>query len=137
MTRTYHDVKAVTDLLSEKEKDLELAARIGQTLLSKNQTLSEQKDALEERLAEALEEVRFELADVRVMGSYRVVSGGPLLGVLCTLLSFGGHFRSNPVMSNHKHKNLVCWRDVWCQQLLCTGVGRKKTICRKQNFVFL
>jgi len=30
MTKTYHDVDAVTRLLQEKEKDLELAAKIGQ-----------------------------------------------------------------------------------------------------------
>jgi trafficking kinesin-binding protein 1 len=32
MTKTYHDVDAVTRLLQEKEKDLELAAKIGQVL---------------------------------------------------------------------------------------------------------
>ena len=30
MTKTYHDIDAVTRLLQEKEKDLELAAKIGQ-----------------------------------------------------------------------------------------------------------
>ena len=36
MTKTYHDVEAVTRLLEEKEKDLELAAKIGQELLERN-----------------------------------------------------------------------------------------------------
>ncbi len=36
MTRTYHDLEAVTRLLEEKEKDLELAAKIGQELLERN-----------------------------------------------------------------------------------------------------
>ena len=36
MTRTYHDVEAVTRLLQEKETDLELAAKIGQELLDRN-----------------------------------------------------------------------------------------------------
>ena len=34
--RTYHDVEAVTRLLEEKERDLELAAHIGQELLQRN-----------------------------------------------------------------------------------------------------
>jgi trafficking kinesin-binding protein 1 len=34
MTKTYHDIDAVTRLLQEKEKDLELAAKIGQVSLA-------------------------------------------------------------------------------------------------------
>lgn len=34
----------------QKERDLELAAKIGQTLLTKNQELSEKNDVLEEQL---------------------------------------------------------------------------------------
>lgn len=41
MTKTYHDVEAVTRLLEEKEKDLELAAKIGQELLERNRFLEE------------------------------------------------------------------------------------------------
>ncbi|XP_076459433.1 trafficking kinesin-binding protein 1-like isoform X2 [Babylonia areolata] len=51
MTRTCNDIETVTSLLEEKERDLELAARIGQTLLSKNQDLSSRKEALEEQLS--------------------------------------------------------------------------------------
>ncbi|XP_076822608.1 trafficking kinesin-binding protein 1-like isoform X2 [Clavelina lepadiformis] len=56
MTRTYHDIEAVVQLLEEKEKDLELAARIGQTLLTKNKEVAFQNDLLEEKLTHALEE---------------------------------------------------------------------------------
>ncbi|XP_056268798.1 trafficking kinesin-binding protein 1-like isoform X2 [Pseudoliparis swirei] len=57
MTKTYSDIDAVTHLLEEKERDLELAARIGQSLLKKNRRLTEQNDYLEERVAQITEEV--------------------------------------------------------------------------------
>ena len=41
----------------QKERDLELAARIGQTLLEKNKELAEQNEILEEQVAEANEGV--------------------------------------------------------------------------------
>ena len=42
MSQTYYDVDALESLLEERERDLELAARIGQTLLAKNRELVEQ-----------------------------------------------------------------------------------------------
>ncbi|XP_059177188.1 trafficking kinesin-binding protein 1-like isoform X3 [Physella acuta] len=57
MTKTYNDIEAVTRLLEEKERDLELAARIGQTLLSKNKELSSRSETLEEQLTLANERV--------------------------------------------------------------------------------
>ncbi|GFO01497.1 trafficking kinesin-binding protein 1 [Plakobranchus ocellatus] len=57
MTKTYNDIEAVTRLLEEKERDLELAARIGQTLLSKNKELSSRAECLEEQLGQATERV--------------------------------------------------------------------------------
>ncbi|XP_061578733.1 trafficking kinesin-binding protein 1 isoform X6 [Cololabis saira] len=57
VTKTYHDIKAVTHLLEEKERDLELAARIGQSLLKKNQELTERNEMLDERLETAKEEI--------------------------------------------------------------------------------
>ncbi|XP_056141594.1 trafficking kinesin-binding protein 1 isoform X1 [Lampris incognitus] len=57
MTRTYNDIDAVTRLLEEKERDLELAARIGQSLLKKNKTLSEKNELLEEQVEHIREEV--------------------------------------------------------------------------------
>ncbi|XP_048406822.2 trafficking kinesin-binding protein 1 isoform X5 [Stegostoma tigrinum] len=57
MTKTYNDIDAVTRLLEEKERDLELAARIGQSLLKKNRTLTERNGHLEEQVEHAREEV--------------------------------------------------------------------------------
>uniref|UniRef100_A0AAX7U6V2 Trafficking protein, kinesin binding 1 n=1 Tax=Astatotilapia calliptera TaxID=8154 RepID=A0AAX7U6V2_ASTCA len=57
MTKTYNDIDAVTRLLEEKERDLELAAKIGQSLLKKNRTLTEQKEYLEEQVGQITEEV--------------------------------------------------------------------------------
>ncbi|XP_056618049.1 trafficking kinesin-binding protein 1 isoform X1 [Triplophysa dalaica] len=57
MTKTYNDIDAVTRLLEEKERDLELAARIGQSLLKKNKTLSERNSFLEEQVEHIREEV--------------------------------------------------------------------------------
>ncbi|KAK1895099.1 Trafficking kinesin-binding protein 1 [Dissostichus eleginoides] len=61
MTKTYSDIDAVTRLLEEKERDLELAARIGQSLLKKNKTLSERNELLEEQV----EHIREEVSQVR------------------------------------------------------------------------
>ena len=41
----------------QKERDLELAARIGQSLLKKNKTLSERNELLEEQVEHIREEV--------------------------------------------------------------------------------
>ncbi|KAM6959155.1 trafficking kinesin-binding protein 1 isoform 2-T2 [Aplochiton taeniatus] len=57
MTKTYNDIDAVTRLLEEKERDLELAARIGQSLLKKNRTLTERNEYLEEQVGQIAEEV--------------------------------------------------------------------------------
>ncbi|XP_056330633.1 trafficking kinesin-binding protein 1 isoform X6 [Danio aesculapii] len=57
MTKTYNDIDAVTRLLEEKERDLELAARIGQSLLKKNKSLTERNTFLEEQLEHIREEV--------------------------------------------------------------------------------
>uniref|UniRef100_A0A3B3YE84 Uncharacterized protein n=1 Tax=Poecilia mexicana TaxID=48701 RepID=A0A3B3YE84_9TELE len=56
VTKTYHDIKAVTHLLEEKERDLELAARIGQSLLKQNQELTSRNETLDEQLEIAKEE---------------------------------------------------------------------------------
>ncbi|XP_037619333.1 trafficking kinesin-binding protein 1, partial [Sebastes umbrosus] len=57
VTKTYHDIKAVTHLLEEKERDLELAARIGQSLLKQNQEITERNEMLDEQLEIAKEEI--------------------------------------------------------------------------------
>ncbi|CAD5122703.1 DgyrCDS11111 [Dimorphilus gyrociliatus] len=55
MTKTYNDIDAVTHLLEEKEKDLELAARIGQSLLERNKQLESLSENLECQLEDATE----------------------------------------------------------------------------------
>nr|XP_050846559.1 trafficking kinesin-binding protein milt isoform X3 [Vespula vulgaris] len=57
MTKTYNDIEAVTRLLEEKEKDLELTARIGKELLTHNQKLESTVNALEADLKEANEKI--------------------------------------------------------------------------------
>ncbi|XP_026219909.1 trafficking kinesin-binding protein 2 isoform X1 [Anabas testudineus] len=57
MTKTYNDVEVVTHLLAERDRDLELAARIGQSLLQRNNLLQERNEALEDQLAQALDQV--------------------------------------------------------------------------------
>ena len=64
MTKTYHDVEAVTRLLEEKEKDLELAAKIGQELLERNRFLDDRVAALEAQIGasnELMTQLRHEL----------------------------------------------------------------------------
>lgn len=65
VTKTYHDIEAVTHLLEEKERDLELAARIGQSLLKQNRDLTSRNEILDEQMEIAKEEIaqlRHELA---------------------------------------------------------------------------
>nr|XP_057908526.1 trafficking kinesin-binding protein 2 isoform X1 [Doryrhamphus excisus] len=57
MTKTYNDIEVVTHLLAERDRDLELAARIGQSLLQRNHLLQERNEAVEEQLAQALDQV--------------------------------------------------------------------------------
>lgn len=57
MTKTYNDIDMVTHLLAERDRDLELAARIGQALLKRNHVLTEQNEALEEQLGQAFDQV--------------------------------------------------------------------------------
>ncbi|KAG8446691.1 hypothetical protein GDO86_014228 [Hymenochirus boettgeri] len=57
VTKTFRDIEAVTSLLEEKERDLELAAHIGQSLLKQNKELTERNQLLEEQLDAAKEEV--------------------------------------------------------------------------------
>ncbi|XP_052346459.1 trafficking kinesin-binding protein 1-like isoform X2 [Oncorhynchus keta] len=57
VTKTYHDIEAVTHLLEEKERDLELAARIGQSLLKQNRDLTARNELMDEQLEIATEEI--------------------------------------------------------------------------------
>ncbi|KRF98373.1 uncharacterized protein Dwil_GK15273, isoform B [Drosophila willistoni] len=53
MTRAYDDIEAVTRLLEEKEKDLELTVQIGQDLLKQNNALELRVSHLEAELKES------------------------------------------------------------------------------------
>ncbi|XP_060113095.1 trafficking kinesin-binding protein 2 [Heteronotia binoei] len=55
--KSCNDVEVVTHLLAERDRDLELAARIGQALLKRNHMLAEQNEALEEQLGQAFDKV--------------------------------------------------------------------------------
>ncbi|KAF5892238.1 trafficking kinesin-binding protein 2-like isoform X5, partial [Clarias magur] len=57
MTKTYNDIEVVTHLLAERDRDLELAARIGQSLLHRNHVLQERNESLEEQLTQTLDQV--------------------------------------------------------------------------------
>ena len=64
MTKTYYDIEAVTKLLDEKEKDLELAATIGKQLLEKDQQLELKIELLESELdktSEMVNQLRHEI----------------------------------------------------------------------------
>lgn len=63
--------------LSQKERDLELAARIGQSLLKKNKTLTERNELLEEQVEHIREEVRADAKAVPQVWSEAVTSQGP------------------------------------------------------------
>lgn len=54
-------------LFLQKERDLELAARIGQSLLKKNKALSERNELLEEQVEHIREEVWMKMAAVCLM----------------------------------------------------------------------
>ncbi|XP_071943216.1 trafficking kinesin-binding protein 1-like isoform X2 [Antedon mediterranea] len=56
MKKTYNDVDAVTKLLDEKEKDLELAAKIGQNLLLQNKSLEDKLNLTDEQLTLATDQ---------------------------------------------------------------------------------
>ncbi|XP_075050433.1 trafficking kinesin-binding protein 2-like [Mixophyes fleayi] len=58
MSRSYNDTDMLSHLLTERDRDLELAARIGQALLKRNHILTEQNESLEEQLTQALDHER-------------------------------------------------------------------------------
>lgn len=55
MTRAYDDIEAVTRLLEEKEKDLELTVQIGKELLTQNTRLENRVTDLESEVKTANE----------------------------------------------------------------------------------
>lgn len=57
MTRTYNDSEALTRLLEEKERDLELAAHIGKSLLDEKKELQQRVEELEADLTQCQDTV--------------------------------------------------------------------------------
>ncbi|KAM6463245.1 trafficking kinesin-binding protein 2 isoform 1-T1 [Liasis olivaceus] len=57
VSKNCNDIEVITHLLAEKDRDLELAARIGQALLRRNHILTEQNDVLEEQLGQAFDKI--------------------------------------------------------------------------------
>ncbi|NXN16018.1 TRAK2 protein, partial [Indicator maculatus] len=55
--KTCGDADMIKHLIAEKDRDLELAARIGQALLKRNHLLTEQNESLEEQLGQTLDRV--------------------------------------------------------------------------------
>lgn len=74
MTRTYDDIEAVTRLLEEKEKDLELTVQIGKELLTQN-------NRLENRVAELEGEVKVANENLAQL-TYEVHTKSALLAAL-------------------------------------------------------
>jgi trafficking kinesin-binding protein 1 len=58
MTKTYHDISAVTRMLEERENDLQMAVTLGHTLLESNGTLRNQVNLLEKDIEQTTEIVK-------------------------------------------------------------------------------
>ncbi|CAF4308774.1 unnamed protein product [Rotaria socialis] len=58
MTKTYHDISAVTRMLEDRENDLQMAVTIGHTLLESNNSLRSQVNLLEQDIEQTTEIVK-------------------------------------------------------------------------------
>ena len=58
MTKTYHDISAVTRMLEERENDLQMAVTLGHTLLESNDSLRNQVALLEQDIVQTTEIVK-------------------------------------------------------------------------------
>ena len=58
MTKTYHDISAVTRMLEDRENDLQMAVSVGYTLLQSNDTLRNQVTTLEQDIEQTTELVK-------------------------------------------------------------------------------
>lgn len=64
LIQTQSNNKVCTLGFLQKERDLELAARIGQSLLKKNKALSERNELLEEQVEHIREEVNYTMCEI-------------------------------------------------------------------------
>ncbi|CAF2626231.1 unnamed protein product [Rotaria sp. Silwood2] len=58
MTKTYHDISAVTRMLEDRENDLQMAVTLGQNLLESNKSLRSQVTLLEQDIEQTTEIVK-------------------------------------------------------------------------------
>lgn len=58
MTKTYHDISAVTRMLEDRENDLQMAVTLGHTLLESNDSLRGQVALLERDIEQTTEIVK-------------------------------------------------------------------------------
>jgi trafficking kinesin-binding protein 1 len=58
MTKTYHDISAVTRMLEDRETDLQMAVTLGHTLLESNDSLRSQVTLLEQDISQTTEIVK-------------------------------------------------------------------------------
>ncbi len=58
MTKTYHDISAVTRMLEDRENDLQMAVTLGHTLLESNDSLRSQVTLLEQDIEQTTEIVK-------------------------------------------------------------------------------
>lgn len=58
MTKTYHDISAVTRMLEDRENDLQMAVTLGHTLLESNDSLRSQVALLEQDIVQTTEIVK-------------------------------------------------------------------------------
>ncbi|CAF1298811.1 unnamed protein product [Adineta steineri] len=58
MTKTYHDISAVTRMLEDRENDLQMAVTLGHTLLESNDSLRNQVSLLEQDIVQTTEIVK-------------------------------------------------------------------------------
>ena len=58
MTKTYHDISAVTRMLEDRENDLQMAVSLGHALLESNDSLRNQVTLLEQDIDQTTEIVK-------------------------------------------------------------------------------
>jgi trafficking kinesin-binding protein 1 len=58
MTKTYHDISAVTRMLEDRENDLQMAVTLGHTLLESNDSLRSQVNLLEQDIEQTTDIVK-------------------------------------------------------------------------------
>lgn len=91
MTRTYDDIQAVTRLLEEKEKDLELTVQIGKELLTQNNRLENKILELEGDIKIATESI--------AQFSHELNQKNELIGILTNDVDYGGSENVTPTAS--------------------------------------